>query len=57
MVTRGGERLLEKMFLNPANAEEINQRTRIFGTLKNMMLHSPETRKSATWWNMKYLAG
>ena len=35
MVTRGGERLLEKMFLNPlTNAEETNQRTRVFRHFK-----------------------
>ncbi len=35
MVTRGGERLLERMFLNPlTDAAEINRRTRIFQYFK-----------------------
>ena len=57
MVTRGGERLLEKMFLNPlTNAEEINQRTRVFRYFKEHDVAFPGDTKECDVVE-QYLAG
>ncbi len=46
MVTRGGERLLERMFLNPlTDAAEINQRTRVFQYFKEHDIAFPGETK------------
>lgn len=57
MVTRGGERLLEKMFQHPlTNAEEINQRTRVFRYFKEHALAFPGDPKECDVVE-QYLAG